>query len=83
MVNEDESHAPTLDESAPAHQIYLYFVVSVAHAKEEEGKFDEILEDIRETVDQLDITEWIPHATFFASGLRLLATHTCWNKSQK
>ncbi|KAK2963038.1 hypothetical protein BLNAU_2061 [Blattamonas nauphoetae] len=59
--------APTLDESAPAHQIYLYFVVSVAHAMEEEGKLDKILEDIRETVDQLDITDFIPLATFFAS----------------
>ncbi|KAK2955357.1 hypothetical protein BLNAU_9750 [Blattamonas nauphoetae] len=54
----------------------LFFAVSLAHMKEEEGKFIETLEGIRETVDQLDITDWIPLVTFSrAASVLLPQTH--------
>ncbi|KAK2946770.1 hypothetical protein BLNAU_18300 [Blattamonas nauphoetae] len=64
--------APTLDDSAPEDHICVCFVVSVAHAMEEEGKLDEILEGIRETVDQLDTSDYIALVTFSRAASVLL-----------
>ncbi|KAK2959423.1 hypothetical protein BLNAU_5472 [Blattamonas nauphoetae] len=66
------SQAPTLDESSTEPQICVCFVVCVVHAMEDRRKLDEILHDIRETVDQLDITDWIPLVTFSRATFILL-----------
>ncbi|KAK2946595.1 hypothetical protein BLNAU_18508 [Blattamonas nauphoetae] len=60
------------DDLSIEDHITICFVVCIAHAMEQEGTLDAILEGIRETSDQLDITACIPLATFLRATSVLL-----------